>query len=1351
MAPKAAPKATPAPPPVTEEEVQVPEGLLVPDPPFSIAVAHVCRQFFQVESPDTALRAFDPVGLLAETLKAQQTADPAAQRLHLVEKSELDGLAEGGPTAQGLVKKVENECALRRRRKVNIARRRAIALHEGREPEPVAEWEVGENEPDLLLLLLDFPANQQELEGLLESRVFELPEVQAFITLHLAGLTIAQEEDGRKVEPAPVPEILLQLHREIEAAPPGSGLANSAIVAVPNCQALAVPGAPAGGTEKDQELEIVCSSLLNTLHNEVARRLVYGKWLKVPFADPPTELGRPEHLGVYKRLADAVHPARHDVPLLLSFLCEQVAQSQNGDAWDKGQAAVAASNQEEFALVKQCLDSALGLLSPALPGSTASPLGKVKPSVETDGSSVIHHHDQASVRHEGHELPGGVKASKEVHRLLSHLRGPGVLRAGFPDQAPLTIAQRSALRNRVYSFLPDLSPVEIERLILLREFEKLLESVQPERKWSLADRSFHEKIPGWLLAQTLNSAIQSECFVDTAYMERNDCLLIALHHRSVPGRASWHSWGSDLLKVGLAADSGPKLCPIPSYSSWSYAMGPGAAEALQDALAPVEFTNVDAREVGFCQIVEKHVLAEDGAVVVVTVQGRGFLSSGPCATATGREGDEDSGGMVRPRAEMRLARIMKDGLVYGILPDKVWAEKAAAHAAAREEERLEAEARARAEAEAEAAQQAAGEDQEGEGDAEADKTTILPKADVTVLPCAFEKHLDDMRLGVFWLVFQDGARFNARIHWERPWYTSGSHSYDPASSRPGVLLTYSTSGLVLQVFSDGTLRQKWPKKVPLSGSKKSLRQPGSPEDFELARSVSPNGVLVRELLSGRKEVMHPDGVYAVRNPTLEEMRHRLELYQQPGALESAPDKEAVELLQGLIAMAEEASASIALPTEQQKAAGLPGHWRIARPNGRLFGRFPAPASAQEASPSQKQPSGTLVDDGATIEYSIQPSTSTTQVDPHTGQRVTANADGLLLVEDLASSSFFWELSDGTTGSSGSIQHGNEVIIDKQGAARVTCRIKNGAVPPSTSVLIECEDGVRLEVLPQKLTSSKLAPVDPAEDRSSSTNAAVVLRHPDGIVIRSTGAGDISVFSHAKAGASQVSFEDTEHTSAHVVHLDGAKISLTDKESSRIEVADSQSVLVQLAASSTLASSPRCARPHQLYHHSDAELPLPPEAPPVRLFAVFDGEAEELLPASVVERAVQQAQADPKASVKLGEQMGHPMECCRVHTIQRPRSLDPPVLQPRTLPVPPAIVSATEGKAKQQRTCTEFRQFMEYPGLSQEQLTAFQDAWSRHLQEEEEQRKRHEFYGTGYEVQKTAKVQISEESAAEGGA
>eukprot|EP00971_Amphidinium_carterae_P121913 2414051-Amphidinium_carterae.1 len=163
-------------------------------------------------------------------------------------------------------------------------------------------------------------------------------------------------------------------------------------------------------------------------------------------------------------------------------------------------------------------------------------------------------------------LPGEISAADEVQRLLAHLHGPGIRRSGLPPEPEESVAQRSAARNRMYPFVMDMPALELERILMLDEFEALLAKARPEQKCSFKDRVFHERIPKDLLSQVLFDAFSDGRFVDTRYIQRHDSLLIALYHRALPGNALWHLWSGDHLAEAPGTRESP--CTTPSYNDW---------------------------------------------------------------------------------------------------------------------------------------------------------------------------------------------------------------------------------------------------------------------------------------------------------------------------------------------------------------------------------------------------------------------------------------------------------------------------------------------------------------------------------------------------------------------------------------------------------------------------------------------------------------------------------------------------------------------------------------------------------------------------------------------------------------
>ncbi|CAE8677323.1 unnamed protein product, partial [Polarella glacialis] len=144
------------------------------------------------------------------------------------------------------------------------------------------------------------------------------------------------------------------------------------------------------------------------------------------------------------------------------------------------------------------------------------------------------------------------------------------------------------------------------------------------------------------------------------------------------------------------------------------------------------------------------------------------------------------------------------------------------------------------------------------------------------------------------------------------------------------------------------------------------------------------------------------------------------------------------------------------------------------------------------------------------------------------------------------------------------------------------------------------------------------------------------------------------------------------------------------------------------------------------------------APPPRLFVVFgDGEAEELLFSRDAQEALRLAQKDPDSIVYEGERLSWPMDGCLCHTMHRIAPMDPVHVRLRPLELPPCIAGFVV-PAEEERTFTEFRQFTEYPAISEEHRRGFHQALATFAAQEADQKARHEAFGQGmYEPPKKA--------------
>jgi len=1226
-------------------------------------------------------------------------------------------------------------------------------------PDPGAAAGTGAPSVDLVLVLAGYPACKEELGELRDEGLFDLPDL--WVSVYLAGRSVCEEpvaeagaraaEAGgassascfgsRALEP---PELLLQLHEAISAAELGSGLANSSILTLPESQTLAPP--------VGEDASDLCRAVLAAAREETERRLRFSDWLKgvkrVPLPEGPCDEDRPD-TAVYRRLADTLDPSRCDVPSLLYCLCEQVASSLSGRGTDAaGSGDLTADNTgRSEAVAESCPEGHSGAAfseggfdaeaaacgepcghpelshGDAVAGGSVGRVLEEPPPGSTDGGTcVLPYLDKSALLYTGHELPGGVGLADAVLHLISHLRAPGVSRAGFPVSAPLTKAQRSATRGRACCLLPEIPVAEIEEVRLHCEFEKLLEAAQPERRWCLADRLVHERIPAALLAPTLLEASQLEGFADTAYLPGRDCLLLALHHRAPPGRALWHSWAGDLL-------ASKPLCPEPSFSDWWHQVAQSAEAGGPPP--PAALLSQDARQVGYCRAVEKLLVPGGGSVILRTSLQRGLREPLPRpqarAAAGGSSGRLDVHGADKcsteapssaltapPRFELRSARVMHDGLTFGIVTDARWAQRVLQLRRAREEVE-QAQEQATELPDIDALRQAQGllpaePEQAEESENVEDQRATTPKS--AVGETTAKQRLEDLRFGVFWVAFRDGARCTARVHHERPWYPAEETAYDAATSRPGVLMTYTpTSGLVVQVFSDGSVQQLLRPRPQKSGTVGLAQGTAAPDAHEapttglaqggacgavVSQTVTPFGVVVRSLLSGCSEIYHPDGTRAVRSPAAPGMHLEAESGLQPCAPEHSP------------VLREE-----------------PGHWRVTRPDGRRFGRsatLPAVAGSEAAGgppgidPAPLMPSeGAAVDAGAainasaTVEYALAPLAVTEMTDPHTGQRISTDAEGLLVVEDSEGLSRVCILPDGTRITRRQHAEGFQVLVEGGGAARATCHVSSRSL-----VEVECDDGARLQVVPQRLNHrGELVASEPG---GASTNASALLRRRDGGRVTSRGDGVVEVLGgRAAAAADGPEAQGTvgARPGIYAARVDEDRLAVRDRDGNTFEVRGDQAADFQLAVSmGDDFPSPRCTAPGLPFRHPDASyLPLPEEAPPPRLFVIHgDGEAEELLPAGEVEEVLRQVVEDPSAVVLQGEPMGPPLEACRCHTVLRAATLGPATSPLGTLLLPPVVAAArglslNSAQSTQPGAFTEFRQFVEHPPTSDKRRAA----------------------------------------------
>jgi len=1452
--------------PEVEELVELPAEVGdVPEPHFCFVLGHLVGHPLRVEElpkppaegeevpvdpGPLAVNDFDPCAMILA--KAKEPGDPFLKSIVIVDREELERAATADPEeekslAWALRQRLEKERAARKRKKWNDARRKALAALEaakaaeeageaaaaGEEASKTAEDESSKLN-NFMLILNNYGTTPEELQEIAAEGFCAEGLVDLFCAVYLVGETVEERDGGRMFTVPEAPALVDVYYNAIHAAPINTDLANSTVCTFAKSHTLAHPPGDVSPVEH------VIHAVLEFVGVEAARRQQFGKWLRdaKPVPGPPS-LGpdrKSELYGesrLYQRLMGSVDPLHHDVPLFLHCLTEQVNLTQSGDAQKHEDQTAMCSLEEYLGAAKDDFVSDGKRPVPTAKTSTSG-LGADETPADAVGKEVektplLPHLDFAHCMHSlagGGFLDGGDAVVDKngveqkgdgvveaVHKALGQLCGPGAQRSGLPKDAVHSAAQRAALRCRIYPFAPSVPTAEIEQLLLLHAFQDLLKGAQPERPWDLSDRIYRERISRQYLSQTLKAAFANEPAMRTAYLPRHDCLLVALHHRSLPGSVMWHAWKGDLRKPSDPSQWQGGLFTTPTYNDWAYIIGKDSSGTSQVPQPSCLLQGVDARQLGYISTVEKLATPPDGSTILVTKFQHGIETSLPFPSAAYVEAAiaeppalNDAGsssgvadvGEAPPagrtdafeapvRHTSKLTRVMKDSMAFGFVDDGAWAARC-------QDERERRAAETAADAAAAAAAKAAAE--EAPGSRPVSPPVVNP--DEIPLSEPMELSFPGVNFGQFWMAFPDGARCSARMHHE---IAPLNAFEDQSRAKPplGVLFAYSlAAGLVIQVFSDGAVRLIFPLAVPgsedgpaaapvrsqdqaqerLPSGYEPHFKPGCPEDVELMRTVTPIGTVIRKLLSGRVEVHYTDGSTSIRNPTEGELQMQLDDLRQK-VVETGGAR--VELLERLCKFfPKELSPLSVKPDEKQKAAGLPGHWVVTRPDGSMYGRaaaslrMPTPKpktpspipddagdadpgadagdgapAAREATPKPRLPpldqllGGVWVDGGSCVEYPIVQGVSVaTHVDIQTQHRTTTSSHGVAMYEDPDDLRSVVVHSDGTRVVKIRRDGGHEIVVTKEKMAVVRCDFTEVRGGMNLCVFVECVDGTRLEVLPQTLSGSGLKiplQTNAADFDSLSTHARVTLRRSKGPIVVSHGLGQVDIHYSAEdtMGDPEYPMSLDDMTPAYVASCSEGRLMTQSADGMLFEVHGDQTLAVSGGPAGAAPESPRCSMPDTAYMTPGMEeVPPPGSGPPPRLFVIYgQGDAEELLTESDVGEALRAAQAEPDTIVVEGEFLGPPLEVCRCHTIFQTKTLHsyqaatqhqqslmvssvgsldtgwslgsaPPLPPP---PVAPAI--------------TKFRQFIQYPTITEEKQTCFLGTLKQYRAWEQEELRR----------------------------
>lgn len=1475
---------------------------------------------------------FDPEAVLLQRAQAPApTQDELlAKRVAVVSREELVALSKGPegeelPLTTGLRIRLEKEREARQRAKLNAARRKAIADHEAAkaaaeqaqaedapppgEPEEQAEPAEQRPQADFLLLTLNYPSTVDEVREMASAGLCTQGVVDVWATVYLAGVGKELDEEERANLPAdqggesdvpPLkafdpPEMVRDIYEVIQAAPTGSELSTSTVCTIRDAHELAFP------PEGVEQVDMVQDAVLTALGEEALSLQRYRSWTdaatKVTIPDLDPRLGETR---LYHRMMSSVDASHHDVPLFLHCLTEQVSRTLGGEA-ERHEAELAIGGlMEYFGNMGDAIISD-GQAAPPRPktGSSRSPSPrpdrrrrgdppaqpKTPPAaIAPSELPVVSYCDRTACAHllgtsGSAAVVEGASVADAAREVIDQVRVFGAHRQGMPRDALYSAEQREAMAHRIYPFAPQVSPVDLEQFMLLHAFEELMCRSQPERShshgWNLSGRTFRERVPGGLLPQVLQAAMQNEAFVSSTHIPRCDALLVALHYRSPAGRVMWHAWRGDLRTEAGDERWQEGLFPTPSYNDWAQVFGGRSGEAPQPRYL---LEGIHSRELGYSALFEKLATPSDGSVIIVTRSELGLSHTFPAPSneppANDDGGDSqaerqhamDDGASsatgitlaakhpdpaaklrsarceVPPAKSARMARIIKDGHTFGIVPDRsfdAWREAETRRRA----EAAAAMAAAAAEAAGAAAEAATAADAPEEAPQAAEAAAQAAAAAAEEAKRASAGVFKDASLGSLWLAFPSGARCTARMHHERALRNAGPK--DDALPRMGVLLTYTTStGQVIQVSGDGSVCLSLPLELcegtappaipadaeddeapedaspggpgqrklpgPPKGNKKKQRAfaPGCAEDVEVSRTVTPHGVVCRRLLSGRAEVHHPDGTSAWRNPTAEEVVASLgDLKRRPGGAA----EHVVEVLERLAkACVEKQSKPLTEPpSERAKSEGIPGHWVVVRPDGRVLGRAAAPppppsapappAPTEEAAPEAEQavaggeqrpgscigaaapeppaPSlqellgAVLVDGGAVLEYEIQSVPTAIQEDLMTKHRATTNAIGTASFADPHGLQQISVHGDGSQITTTKREGGRDIEVLKEPYAFIRCDISDGAIPRA---IVECADGATIEVEPSEDTPEHFFDPGMPELPPAAARARVTVSTRNGAKVMSSGDGQVEVLTRPGGVEKQGGCYTAFCHEGRVVLLGARAECEADAEAEgHFELLTDQSLRVPSPrdpfaggdGESAMAvlpppASPRCRDAGKAYRWNGTELLKAPEmCHPPRLFVIYgDGEAEELIEADDARRLLAEAEEDPNAVVLEGPEMGE----CKSRTVFRQRQADANVVPPiGSLALPEAYsvggsscYSVLEGCAGRDAPkapahgISECRQFLEFPEISEEAREQFKGTLKQYRDWEALQLSRSRFAMMGPDTSKGKKDAKRDRKAAD---
>jgi len=155
---------------------------------------------------------------------------------------------------------------------------------------------------------------------------------------------------------------------------------------------------------------------------------------------------------------------------------------------------------------------------------------------------LYHESDQIGIHDGKFTFMDGTTTSICENLTLQRMDLPGVNeRFKMPAKATRTQAERESDTQAILQLYPNVTH-QGKRLVVLKAFEDLLKSENPERDYEFQRRNFTEEMDPNTFRQALVEAMRLCCDVNTQYFDKEDALLLALNYKNPPGRLLRRQW-----------------------------------------------------------------------------------------------------------------------------------------------------------------------------------------------------------------------------------------------------------------------------------------------------------------------------------------------------------------------------------------------------------------------------------------------------------------------------------------------------------------------------------------------------------------------------------------------------------------------------------------------------------------------------------------------------------------------------------------------------------------------------------------------------------------------------------------